>query len=154
MGSRGHRWLEEGSARELRLAALLSRLDSHRRVQESTMRLGTADLRLLWLFTDGRARTLKEIATELQLEQSTVNRQVNAASASGLLERSRRPGGAAYQFDRTEEGSRAFEEGTEKSLGAYRAALDELGDADAEEFLALAQRFVEHYRHEVRSPRE
>lgn len=116
------------------------------------MRLGTADLRLLWLFADSRARTLKEIASELQLEQSTVNRQVNAALGSGLLERMRRRGGAAYEFDRTAEGRRAFERDTGNSLGAYAAALDAMGDRDAETFLELAQTFLDHYRSEVGPP--
>lgn len=115
------------------------------------MRLGTADLRLLWLFADGRHRTLKEIAAELQLEQSTVNRQVNAAMVSGLLTRMRRKGSAAYEFDRTLDGRRVFEEDTGKSLGAYAAALDAMGD-DAEAFLELAQDFLRHYRREVDSP--
>lgn len=113
------------------------------------MRLGTAALRLLWLFADGRARTLKEIAAELSLEQSTVNRQVNAALDSGLLERMRRSGGNAYEFDRTAEGRRVFEEDTGRSLGAYATALEAMGDDDAERLLQLAERFVEHYRREV-----
>lgn len=146
----GAQWIGAEAPAERRLAAVLSRLDSQRRVQESQMRLGTADLRLLWLFADGRHRTLKEIAAELQLEQSTVNRQVNAALASGLLTRMRRRGSAAYEFDRTSDGRRVFEEDTGKSLGAYAAALDAMGD-DAEAFLALAQDFLGHYRREVDS---
>lgn len=152
MKTHGDRWLGEDAPRERRLAALLSRLDRQRHVQEATMRLGTADLRLLWLFADGRARALKEIAAELQLEQSTVNRQVNAALGSGLLERMRRRGGVAYEFDRTEEGRRVFEEDTDRSLGAYAAALDAMGDRDAEKFLGLAQTFLDHYRRQVDPP--
>lgn len=142
-------WLGTGAPPERRLAAVLSRLDRQRHVLESTMRLGTADLRLLWLFTDGRPRTLKEIAAELRLEQSTVNRQVNSAMASGLLVRMRRQGGAAYEFDRTADGRRAFEQDTDISLGAYAAALGAMGGDDAEAFLVLAESFLGHYRREV-----
>lgn len=149
MSTRKDHWLGQDAPRERRLAALLSRMDRYRRFQEATMRLGTAALRLLWLFADGRARTLKEIAAELSLEQSTVNRQVNAALDSGLLERMRRSGGNAYEFDRTTEGRRVFEEDTGRSLGAYATALEAMGDDDAERLLQLAERFVEHYRREV-----
>lgn len=113
------------------------------------MRLGTADLRLLWLLADGRARTLKEIADELRLEQSTINRQVNAALASGYVERRRRSGGSAHEFERTEEGRRVFETDTARSLGAYASALARMAPQDSEAFLALAQEFLDHYRREV-----
>lgn len=149
LGTNDTPWLGAEAPPERRLAAVLSRLDRQRHVLESTMRLGTADLRLLWLFTDGRPRTLKEIAVELRLEQSTVNRQVNAAMSSGLLVRRRRPGGAAYEFDRTADGRRVFEQDTGISLGAYAAALDAMGGDDAEAFLVLAESFLGHYGREV-----
>lgn len=75
-----------------RMGALVTRLERIRRMQTNQMDLGTADLRILWLFADGRSRTLKEISADLNLEQSTVNRQINAAINEGLLQRSRRPG--------------------------------------------------------------
>ncbi|UVE95836.1 MarR family winged helix-turn-helix transcriptional regulator [Dietzia sp. B32] len=151
MASAKVRWSDGRGPAERQLAALFGQLDRQRRALEGAMRLGTADLRLLWLFSDGHARTLKEIAAELGLEQSTVNRQVNAALGSGLLVRSRRPGGSAYEFDRTEEGRRAFEDDAGISLGAYAAALEAMGPADAEKFLALAREFLDHFRGEVDS---
>ncbi|WP_245672914.1 MarR family transcriptional regulator, partial [Aldersonia kunmingensis] len=42
---------------------------------------------ILWTLSDGNPRTLREIGEELDLEQSTVNRQVNAAIRNGYLER-------------------------------------------------------------------
>lgn len=151
MGEREGRWSDGDAPAERQLAALFSKLDKQRRALEGSLRLGTADLRLLWLFADGRARTLKEIADELGLEQSTVNRQVNAALGSGLLERSRRPGGTAYEFDRTADGRRAFEKDAGISLGTYAAALDAMGRTDAEAFLTLTQRFLDHFRSAVDS---
>lgn len=109
------------------------------------MALGAADLRILWLFTDGRARTMREIADELHLEQSTVNRQVNAAVDVKLLERSRPDGGGAYVFMRTPGGRVAFEADVALSLGGYRAALEAMGDAEASEFLRLLDRFTLAY---------
>ena len=142
-------WLGADMPAERRLAAVLFRLDDQRRVMENTMRLGTADLRLLWLLADGRARTLREIADELHLEQSTINRQVNAALNSGYVERRRRAGGNAHEFVRTREGRRVFEADTARSLGAYAAALQKMKPQDSETFVTLAQEFLDHYRHEV-----
>ncbi|MFD2393389.1 hypothetical protein ACFSSF_05505 [Dietzia aerolata] len=85
---------------------------------------------------------MREVADVLGLEQSTVNRQVNAALGAGLLERSRRGGGPSYQFHRTEAGREAFERDASISLGAYETALGEMGDDDAEAFLSLTARFL------------
>lgn len=127
-----------------RVAALITHLDRARRMQSSQMALGTADLRILWMFADDQPRTLKEIAAELSLEQSTVNRQINAAMAEGLLQRSRRPGSPAHEISRTEKGVEVFEADVAKSLTAFTSGLDALGDR-VDGFLADFTRFVEAY---------
>lgn len=139
---------EDGAEREPRrdVARLLSLLDRHRRLHRQQRALGDADLRILWLFADGRARTLREIADALHLEQSTVNRQVNAAVTEGLLERSREHGGQAYLFQRTAKGYRLFEADVAASLAGYDEALAALGAADAAAFVDLLGRFTESYR--------
>lgn len=139
---------EDGAEREPRrdVARLLSLLDRHRRLHRQQRALGDADLRILWLFADGRARTLREIADALHLEQSTVNRQVNAAVTEGLLERSREHGGQAYLFQRTAKGYRLFEADVAASLDGYDEALTALGAADAAAFVDLLDRFTESYR--------
>lgn len=126
-------------------AGILSRFDRDRRHQENRMALGPADLRMLWLLSDERPRTLREISDELHLEQSTVNRQVNAAVGEGLVERSRPPGSPAYLFSRTARGFDAFEADVEVSLGAYREALDALGAEDSATLLRLFAQFTEAY---------
>ena len=108
------------------------------------MDLGTADLRILWMFADRRPRTLKEIAAELRLEQSTVNRQINAAMAEGLLRRSRRPGSSAHEISRTTKGERIFEDDVAKALTAFASGLDALGDR-VDDFLEDFTRFVAAY---------
>ncbi|MGO2996009.1 MULTISPECIES: MarR family winged helix-turn-helix transcriptional regulator [Brachybacterium] len=128
-----------------RLAGMFWRLDRYRRAHEQAMALGTADLRILWLFSDNAPRTLKEVAHELGLEQSTVNRQVNGAVAEGLLARDREPGESAYRFSRTDAGRDAFEADVAISLGGYGAALEDLGDADAATFLLLMDRYLAAY---------
>ena len=132
-----------------RIADLITRLDAARRAHGHQMDLGTADLRILWMFSDNRARTLKEIAEELRLEQSTVNRQINAALNAGLLRRDRRAGSAAHEFSASVEGERAFEADVAKSLAAYRSGLEALG-TDIEDFLAGFSRFVQAYGQAVR----
>ncbi|MFT4214113.1 MAG: MarR family transcriptional regulator [Microbacterium sp.] len=132
-----------------RLAGLLSTLDSARRVLSQRATLGTADMRLLWLFTDGDAYTLRQIAQRLGLEQSTVNRQVNAAVAAGLLLKTR--DGGSYSFTSSTQGAREFERTLDASLSAYRTALAALGD-DRERFLSLVASFVEAYHSAVLDP--
>lgn len=128
-----------------RLAGQYARLERFRRSHQQNMRLGTADLRILWLFTDGSPRTLKEIAHELGLEQSTVNRQVNAAVADGLLEKTRPTAGSAFHVVSTEAGRDAFEKDVAISLQGYEAALRTLGEADSSQLLELLERFVAAY---------
>lgn len=142
-------WGGDHAPLERRLASALTRLDKERRTLEGTQPLGTADLRLLWLLADDRSRTLREIAADLGLEQSTVNRQVNAALGAGFVERARRSEGAAYEFNRTAHGKQTFDEVSGVSMGAYAAALHELGDTDAEHLVALLQSFLGHFRSAV-----
>src|SRR5699024_11626485 len=68
------------------LAALLQRLDTLRRVVARRSRLNTADLRLLWLLSDGRARTFRVISADLNLVHSSVNRQVNGAARGDMVQ--------------------------------------------------------------------
>lgn len=147
-------WGGDHAPLERRLASALTRLDKERRTLEGAQRLGTAELRLLWLLADDRSRTLREIADELGLEQSTVNRQVNAALGVGLLERNRQPQGSAYEFTRTAHGIRTFDEVSGVFMGAYAAALNELGKTDAEHLVALLQRFLGPFRQAVASTAE
>ncbi len=128
-------------------ASLLARLETFRRFAEQHGELRSADGRLLWLLSDGHPRTLREIADNLNLEQSTVNRQVNAAVKAGLLSRS--PGsGRAGLFEATAEGKERFEVALGQHLELYDAALDALTDRPA--FLAELARFVEAYGDAVR----
>jgi DNA-binding MarR family transcriptional regulator len=128
-----------------RLASVLFHLEQLRRVVEHSSRLNVADGRLLWLFRDHVPRTLRQIAEELGLEQSTVNRQVNAARQAGLLDRSRAHEGGAYVFQASEDGLTTFEAAIASSLGQYDDALATLGADDAERLISLLERFVAAY---------
>ncbi|MGW8564898.1 MarR family winged helix-turn-helix transcriptional regulator [Isoptericola sp. NPDC055881] len=132
-----------------RAAGLLVQLEVHRRMAEHRSSLGVADGRLLWLLSDGRPRTLREIGDALRLEQSTVNRQVNGALAAGLLRRIAEPGRSARLVEPTDEGLTAYESATATALGEFEAGLAALG-AEAGTFLDLLDRFVDAYGDAVR----
>jgi DNA-binding MarR family transcriptional regulator len=133
------------------VAWLLHRLEQARRLREQCASLGAADQRLMWLFQDRRPRTLKEIAEELGLEQSTVNRQVNAALAEGLLRRYRESGQAARLVTATEDGLARFDADLELLLGACTQALGALDEQERAGFLAGLARFVAGYETAVGS---
>ena len=133
---------------ERRVAGLLVRLDAERRTVEGRATLGAADMRMLWLLSDGRPRTLREISRTLGLEQSTVNRQVNAALRDGLLDRTRGDG-TAYLVSPTEHGRELFEREVDRVLSYYAEGVAALGEHTGE-FLRLLERFVDGYGESVR----
>ena len=128
-----------------RLASALSRLDRAQRAAESGAALGVADSRLMWLFSDHEPRTLKQVSDDLGLEQSTVNRQVNAALASGLLRRFREAGRPAQLVEATEEGLDTFTQDLDRHLARLDAALATLPAERRDDFPALLGQFVDAY---------
>jgi DNA-binding MarR family transcriptional regulator len=98
--------------------------------------LDASAFRLLWLLTEGAPRTLRELAEELQLDQSTVNRQVNAAIKHGLVERYAVPGSPSRLLRPTEAGRAAYVHDGELRAEVYNAVLDELGRARSEALVA------------------
>lgn len=130
-----------------RIAAILHSFDVDRRVVEARTSLTAADLRLLWLLSDGRARTQRDISSELNLEQSTVNRQVNAALRAGLIERRPADSGPAVLIA-TAGGTRRYEADVEAMMHLFGSALQALGP-DRERFLVSLATFVEAYRSAV-----
>jgi DNA-binding MarR family transcriptional regulator len=146
----GTQFDEVGTPASRRLAQALALLDRHRRHQDQNSLLGTADMRLLWLFDDRRPRTLRAIADELGLEQSTVNRQVNAALTVGILRRYREQGSPAYLFEATPAGFATFEQAVAEMLHSYDRALARFGEADTKRLLDLLDAFVDTYGHTVR----
>lgn len=127
----------------VRMATQLQRLDALRRTESRSNRLNTAEMRLLWLHSDGRSRTFREISEQLSLEQSTVSRQVNGAARAGLLEVTE--GHPARQVAATAEGRAAFADDVDRILDGYRDALAQLGAQRASELTDLLGEFVESY---------
>lgn len=143
---------DPGGTADRRMAWLLARADVARRMVGQRGALGAADRRLLWLLVDGRARTLREVSSDLGLEQSTVNRQVNAALADGLLRRYRDGGGGAYLLEPTPAGRAAFESDVSSTLAAYAAGLGALEPDEVDRLLVLLERFVDAYAAAAHDP--
>lgn len=120
------------------------RLERGRRAAEG-IRFGHADQRLMWMFSDGRPRTLREIAEELGLEQSTVNRQANAALKSGLLERVREPGQTAWHYLASPAALEDFSRELNDHLSLLEQALEALPEEDRARFLEQIGTFADAY---------
>ncbi|MGC5257200.1 MarR family winged helix-turn-helix transcriptional regulator [Gordonia sp. DT218] len=91
------------------LAEELLRMSRRRTNVFPGARLEASAFGILWTLSDGRARTLRELGEELDLEQSTVNRQVNAAIKHGYLERFEVSGQLSRLIRPTALGIEAFE---------------------------------------------
>lgn len=136
------------TALESAFAAHVARYESHRRATVHRDVIGPADFRLLWLLSDGQPRTLKEISETLHLEQSTVNRQANAAIEHGIVERSRGTGRSAYEFSPTPHGEAVLAESLSGLFASYRAAFDRMGRDRASALVQLLGEFVDAYTNE------
>ncbi|WP_062521002.1 MarR family winged helix-turn-helix transcriptional regulator [Demequina silvatica] len=133
----------------MRMAALLSRAERARRLVEHRQTLGTAYLRLLWLLGDGQPRTMREVAEQLGLEQSTVNRQVAGARRHGYLRRTRPQGSAAAVLEVTEAGLEVLDRDVTTAMGAIGTGLGALTPEEERELLALLGRFFDSYEQEL-----
>lgn len=119
------------------------RWDRARRRVDAGQQLKVAEGRLLWLLEDEQPRTLREIAEALQLEQSTVNRQVNAALAAGLLTRSRSEDGSAYRVKASATGREKFRTDVDRHMALQASALGDIPDDERETFLRHLAAYVD-----------
>ncbi|TYQ11445.1 UNVERIFIED_ORG: DNA-binding MarR family transcriptional regulator [Gordonia westfalica J30] len=122
------------------LAAELLRMSRRRSLVHPSVGLEKSAFAILWVLSDGRPRTLRELTEELELEQSTVNRQVNAAIKHGYLERFEVEDSLSKLIRPTELGREAF-----KRDGLLRARRLEQVFAD------LAPGSPEALLHELRA---
>lgn len=90
-------------------------------------RLEQSAFRILWRLAERGPLTLRELAEELQLEQSTVNRQVNTAIAHGLVERVESPRSGGRPVRPTPAGQQAYEHDGRLRGELFTRAIDELG---------------------------
>ena len=117
------------------LGGELLRLQRRRTSVYEGVVLDNSAFRLLWLLSDGAPRTLRQLAECLDLEQSTVNRQVNAALSAGYLERFAVPGSAGKLLRPSAAGEEAFEHDGRIRAELISRALTELGATRAERLI-------------------
>lgn len=86
---------------------------------------------VLWVLMDAGPRSLRQLSDELGLEQSTVNRQVNAAMTRGLLERVKIESQAARLIQPTSAGVEAYLEDREMRTEFLTTVLAELEPGEA-----------------------
>lgn len=86
--------------------------------------------------------TLKQLAGAFRLDQSTVNRQINALRRDGLVERTSDPAGGVAQLLRpTKEGLRRLRRDREVARQQIGQVLAEWERADIDAFADLLHRF-------------
>ncbi len=133
------------------LADELLRFSRRRHTNVEGTELDLSAFRILWVLDDERPRTLRELAEELDLELSTINRQVNAAVRTGLLERFSVPDSPSKPVRRTPEGRRLYDHDSAVHADLLRSVLAEMGAAPARELIAGLRAFNDAY--ERRTPR-
>lgn len=114
----------------------LLRLTRRRAVVYDDALLENSAFRILWVLSDGTPRTLRTLAGDLELEQSTVNRQVNAAINAGYLERVEGSGSGAKLVRPTRAGAAAYEHDGLLRATIIRSVLDGLGPGRARSLIA------------------
>lgn len=140
-----------GLSADREFASLLNRLEQSRRGATANAKLGAADARILWLLSGGEEYTLRDISDKLSLEQSTVNRQVNAAVKAGYVEKRRSRARAAWVFSPSADGRRKFDADLDMHLGFYSRALAELSQSEQQVFIELLTRVVGGYETAIRT---
>ncbi len=115
--------------------------------------LDSSAFAILWQLSDGRGRTLRELTEDLELEQSTVNRQVNAAIKRGYVERYEVPGQVSRMHRPTEEGRRAFEHDAMLRVNRLDEVFSDLAPGTPEGLLTQLKAFNDAYDRRLASER-
>ena len=105
---------------------------------------------ILWRLWEG-PRTLRELSVELELEQSTVNRQVNAAINHGYVERFAVEGSASKLLRPTEAGYVAFQHDGELRADRLRRVFADLAPGSPEALLHELRAYNDAYDRAVRA---
>lgn len=118
------------------LGAELLRVSRLRAASYPGSQLENSAFRILWLLVERGPLTQRELSAELQLDRSTVTRQVAAALERGLLERDESPGRGGRPLHPTEAGREAYRHDGQLRAARLSAALDTLGPGRAERMVA------------------
>ena len=97
--------------------------------------------RILHALEETGPLALTDLAQELQLERSTVSRQVSAAVGNGLVERYAARGGRSRAVRATTAGREAYLHDGRLRAAVWGAAIERFGVERAERFLADLREF-------------
>jgi len=125
----------------LAFGAELIRISGRRATTYPGSVLDNSAFRILWMLVEAGPRTLGELAVDLQLEQSTINRQVNAAIQHGLVERYAVEGRTSRSLRPTPGGEEAYRHDRGLRAAVYAEVLIELGAARAHELVQRMREF-------------
>ncbi|MEP9394998.1 MarR family winged helix-turn-helix transcriptional regulator [Gordonia sp. VNK1] len=106
---------------------------------------------ILLVLSDGRPRTLRNLAEDLDLEQSTVNRQVNAAIKLGYLERFDVEGSLSRMVRPTDAGQTAFHHDGMLRVRRLERVFADLAPGEPDVLLRELQAFNEAYDRALRA---
>ncbi|GAA4362730.1 MarR family winged helix-turn-helix transcriptional regulator [Nocardioides caricicola] len=132
------------------LADELLRFGKRRHAAVEGVELESSAFKLLWVLSDDQPKTLRELADELGLDLSTINRQVNGAVRAGLLERFTVPGSPSRPVRSTAEGRRLYEHDSAVHADLLRSVLAEMGPDAARDLIRSMGAFNDAY--ERRAP--
>lgn len=123
------------------LSRELQRVQQRRGTVYPGARLENSAFRILWVLADGVPRTFRQLAEALDVGQSTMNRQVNAAIRAGFLERFEPVGRGSWLVRPTRLGMEAFEHDDGVRTAVFGLAIAHLSEARARSLVAVLREF-------------
>ncbi|MCB0895719.1 MAG: MarR family transcriptional regulator [Nocardioides sp.] len=123
----------DDDARMRALGGEVMRLTRRRSTSYPGSVLEESAFRILLLLVEEGPKSSRELADELQLEQSTISRQVAAAIGHGLLERY---GGSPRRLRPTDAGREAYRHDGRLRAEVWSRAVAELGSGRGDELIA------------------
>ncbi len=129
------------------LAEQLLRMSRRKSLGVANARLEASAFAILWILADGRPRTLRELTDELGLDQSTVNRQVNAAIKHGYLERFEVDGRISKLIRPTDAGREAFEADGLARARRLERVFESMHQGTPEQLLAELRSYNDAFDH-------
>lgn len=103
------------------------RMTGRRTTTYTGSQLENSAFRILWMLEESGPRTLRELSDGLQLERSTLTRQVGAAVEQGYVEHVPGAGRSGRRIRPTSQGRRAYRHDAGLRRAKYAEALDQLG---------------------------
>jgi DNA-binding MarR family transcriptional regulator len=127
----------------------LMRLGRRRETSTSATGLDASAFKILWLVVEHGPHTLRGLAEYLQLEQSTINRQVHAAEGHGWVERYDDPDSPAMLVRATEAGEAGYRAESEARAEGLRAIVNTLGEQTIADLAAGLGHFNDAIEHAI-----